>query len=71
MKWLPVDGSVQHGLGAGGRRYSVVQANSEDYVAYELMGTTGEDLGNRKSEQGARELCEERENLHVSLQRRA
>jgi hypothetical protein len=73
MKWLPVDGSVQHGIGANGRRYSVVQANSEDYVAYQLaLGIAiGEDLGSRKSEEGARGLCEDRERDLEALRRQA
>ena len=71
MKWLPVDGSIQHGIGAGGRRYSVVEANSQHFVAYELQGAVGEDLGNRSNPEDARELCEERERTHEALRRRA
>ena len=71
MKWLPVNGSVQHGIGAGGRRYSVVEANSKDFVAYELGATTGIDLGTKPSAEEAREVCEDRERYMESLRRRA
>ena len=71
MKWLPVDGSVQHGIGAAGRRYSVVQANSQDFVAYELGSTTGIDLGTKPTVEEAREVCEDRERYMESMRRRA
>ena len=73
MKWLPVDGSVQHGIGACGRRYSVVNATSQHWVAYQLaIGVgIGEDLGTRDSEEGARGLCEDRERDLEALRRRA
>lgn len=70
MKWLPRDGSTQ-GTQCG--RYVIVQANSKDWVAYDITLTTAaKDLGVTKSEIGARALCEAEEaTLMASFRRRA
>lgn len=71
MKWLPVDGSVQHGVGACGRRYSVVNANSQHWIAYELGATIGIELGVAGNDDKAREICEDHERYIESQRRRA
>jgi hypothetical protein len=58
MKWDKPDGSVQW---SAGKRYCVVQANSRDWIPYEMGPTTGRDLGTKPTAAEARELCEARE----------
>lgn len=66
MKWDKPTGAVQY---SANRAYCVVQANSQDWVAYQMGITTAEDLGTRDSDERARALCEERENTLVSRRR--
>jgi hypothetical protein len=57
MKWDKPNGSTQH---SADKRYVVVQANSQDWIAYRLTGfATGEEVGTRKSEEAARQACED------------
>ena len=67
MKWLSWDGSVQH---TKDRKYCIVKANHEDFVAYMMGATTAVDLGSRKAESDARALCECHERTLLA-QRRA
>jgi hypothetical protein len=55
MKWDKPSGSTQH---SSDGRYAIVQANSQDWIAYQLHATTGKDLGRADSDEKARELCE-------------
>lgn len=69
MKWLPATGSTQ---GTEDKRYVIVKANSQDWVAYELTPLqTGLELGVTDTDERARALCEEHENMLVSLRKRA
>lgn len=58
MKWLPPSGSTQHSADG---RYVVVQANSQDWIAYQLHATTAKDLGTRDTDEKARAVCEAHE----------
>lgn len=56
MKWEKPQGSTQHTTDG---RYCIVQANSQDWVAYQLTPYgTGKDLGTRPSDAEARTLCD-------------
>lgn len=56
MKWDPPQGSTQH---TADGRYAIVQANSQDWIAYKLTPYgTGEDLGARPTDAEARTLCD-------------
>lgn len=69
MKWLPQNGSAQ-GTSCG--RYVIVQANSQDWVAYDIAGgTMGREIGSRKSDADARALCEAAERALLAERRRA
>lgn len=56
MKWEKPTGSTQH---SSDGNYCIVQANSQDWVAYRMHFTTAHDLGARKSEAEARQCCED------------
>ena len=69
MKWLPPNGSTQ-GTACG--RYVIVQATSQDWIAYDIAaGTTGREMGSRKSDADARALCEAAERSLMAERRRA
>lgn len=70
MKWLPPNGSVQ---GTADGKYVIVQANSQDWIAYDIAGgTTGQEIGSRKSDADARALCEAAErSLMAETRKRA
>ena len=68
MKWLPPDPPVQH---TADRRYCIVHATENNWIAYELGPTTGVDLGSRPTDEGARQLCEEHEIDMAALRKRA
>jgi len=55
MKWDKPNGSVQQ-TACG--RYVIVQANSQDWVAYQMGYTCAKDLGTRDSDLKARACCE-------------
>lgn len=55
MKWLPPAGSTQ---GTADGRYVIVQANSKDWVAYQLGYTVSKEIGTRDSDLKARAACE-------------
>ena len=68
MKWLPPTGSTQ---ASSCGRYVVVQANSQDWVAYDISSrTAAQDLGAAQSDADARELCESAERALLALSRR-
>lgn len=56
MKWDPPDGSVQF---SADKRYSVVRANSKDFIAYRMNSTTAEELGVKSTDAEARHCCED------------
>jgi hypothetical protein len=59
MKWDKPQGATQHSADG---RYCIVQANSQDWIAYQLTPYgTGKDLGTRDSDVKARGLCEAHE----------
>lgn len=58
MKWTEPNGSVQF---SADKRFSVVKANSVNFVAYRMGSTTAEDLGTKPTSDEARELCEAQE----------
>ena len=63
-------GSTQ---GTADGRYVIVQANSKDWVAYDIgLGTAAQEIGTRNSEADARALCESAERaLMASVRRQA
>lgn len=58
MKWLPPNLPVQY---SADKRYCIVRATENNWIAYELGPTTGIDLGTRNTVERARELCEDHE----------
>lgn len=68
MKWDKPNGSVQQ-TSCG--RYVIVQANSQDWVAYQMGYTCANDLGTRKSYEEARQCCEDHESQLVASHRRS
>lgn len=69
MKWLPPNGGTQ---GTADGHYVIVQANSQDWVAYDIAsGVTGREIGSRKSDADARALCEAAERAMLAERRRA
>lgn len=70
IKWLPPNGGTQ-ATKCG--RYVIVQANSQDWIAYDIAaGTTGQEIGSRKSDADARALCEAAErSLMAATRKRA
>lgn len=70
MKWLPPNGCTQQTADC---RYVIVQANSQDWVAYDItLGTAATELGSRKNDSDARALCEAAErSLMAALRKRA
>jgi hypothetical protein len=58
VKWDKPAGSTQHSADG---RYAIVQANSQDWVAYELHATTGKELGRSDYDEEARKICETHE----------
>lgn len=68
MKWLPPTGSTQ---GTADGRYVIVEANSRDWVAYDIsLSTAAKELGVRDSDLKARGLCEAHEALITAAHRR-
>lgn len=57
MKWAEPNGSVQF---SADKKYSVVKANSRDWIAYEMGYTTAKELGVKPNDVEARECCETR-----------
>lgn len=70
MKWLPPNGSTQ---GTADGRYVIVQATSQDWVAYDIAsGVAGREIGSRKNDTDARALCEAAErSLMAATRKRA
>jgi len=68
MKWDKPTGSVQQ-TSCG--RYVIVQANSQDWVAYLMGYTCPSDLGTRASDLKARALCEAHEAQIIAAHRRS
>jgi len=68
MKWDKANGSVQQSADG---RYVIVQANSRDWVAYQMGYTCAQDLGTRDSDLKARGLCEAHEAQLVAAHRRS
>ncbi len=68
MKWDKPTGSVQQ-TSCG--RYVIVQANSQDWVAYQMGFTCANDVGTRNSDAAARECCEEHEKQLIAAHRRS
>lgn len=68
MKWDKPQGSTQATTDG---RYVIVQANSQDWVAYLMGYTTAKDLGTRDSDVKARELCESHESHLIDAHRRS
>ena len=68
MKWLNSNGTAQH---SSDRKYVVVEANSQQWVGYELGPTAGTELGVGKTAEEARQLCEDHETMLQSMRRRA
>ena len=68
MKWEKPNGSVQQ-TACG--RYVIVQANSQDWVAYQMGFTYANDLGTCKSDEKARECCEAHEKQLIDAHRRS
>ena len=68
MKWDKPNGSVQQ---TADGRYVIVQANSQDWVAYQMGYTCAKDLGTRETDLKARALCEAHESQCVAAHRRS
>lgn len=57
MKWLDPNGATQH---SADHRYVVVQATSEQWIAYDIAGFgMGKELGVRSDPEKARQVCED------------
>lgn len=68
MKWLPPNGGTQ---GTSDGRYVVVQANSQDWIAYDItLSTSAVEIGSRKSDADARALCEAAERSLMAERRK-
>ena len=68
MKWLPPNGSSQH---SENKRYCVVEANSKQWVAYELAPTTGQELAVKPTAAEAKQACEDHEDFLIAARKRA
>lgn len=68
MKWLAPDGATQ---GTADGRYVIVEANSKDWVAYDIgLGTAAQEIGTRNSAADARALCESAERALMAVLRK-
>lgn len=69
MKWEKTQGSTQHTTDG---RYCIVQANSQDWIAYELTAFgAAKDLATRDSDLKARAVCEAHEAMLTAGHRRS
>lgn len=69
MKWDKPTATVQW---SADKRYLIVEANSQDWVAYEATPfVTAMELGVKRSAEEARQCCEAHEALLVSMRKRA
>lgn len=68
MKWDKQAGSTQQ---SSDGRYVIVQANSQDWVAYRMGYTSASDLGTKPSDEEARKLCEAHESQLQAEHRRS
>ena len=68
MKWDKPAGSTQQ---SSDGRYVIVQANSQDWVAYRMGYTCAQDLGTSHSDEEARKLCESHESQLQAEHRRS
>ena len=66
MKWDKPNGSVQWSTC---RKFCIVQANSMDWIAYEMGLTTGKELAVRPTDEAARTACEDYEREMTALRR--
>jgi hypothetical protein len=57
VKWAEPNGTVQF---SADKRFSVVKANSQHWIAYEMAYTTAQELGVRSTDTQARQCCEDR-----------
>jgi hypothetical protein len=57
MKWDEPNGAVQF---SADKKFSVVKANSQHWVAYEMAYTTAKELGVKLTDSEARQCCEDR-----------
>jgi hypothetical protein len=68
MKWLPPTGSTQ-GTACG--RFVIVQANSKDWIAYDVsLVTAAHEIGSCNNDADARALCEAAERALMSAARK-
>lgn len=69
MKWEKPQGSTQHTTDG---RYCIVQANSQDWVAYELTAFgAAKDLATKPTDEDARKVCEAYEAQLTASHRRS
>jgi len=69
MKWDKPNGAVQH---TTDKRYCVIQATEGNWIGYELTPFgTSRDLCVEPTDEKARELCEQHENMLVGHTRRS
>jgi hypothetical protein len=68
VKWDKPEGSTQR---TADGRYCIVQANSQDWIAYLMGYTTAKDLGTRDSDLKARAVCEAHEAQLQAAHRRS
>lgn len=63
MKWLPPTGTTQW---SSDHRYFIVQANSEQWIAYvKRSPATGDDIGVKPTDSEARKCCEEHDAMRI------
>lgn len=55
MKWDKITPPTQH---SADRKYCIVQATQEHWIAYRIGSTTGEEIGKGSDDEGARQVCE-------------
>jgi hypothetical protein len=60
VKWAEPNGSVQF---SADKRFSIVKANSQHWIAYEMAYTTARELGVKPTDTEARQCCED----HVAI----
>lgn len=69
MKWDKPNGSTQWSTD---KRYFIVQANSQQWIAYiKTSPATGDQLGEKATDAEAREVCEEHERDMLAWSKRA
>ena len=68
MKWDKPDGAVQH---TADKRYFIMEANSQQWVAYAKAFGAGTELGVKPTDEEARQVCEDHDRLLIAARQTA